>query len=223
MKKLLFMWVVMLAMAASAQEEKRPVVLLHTTEGDIKVELYNETPLHRDNFLRLVREHYYDSLLFHRVIADFMIQGGAAGSRHLEPGLQVPDISLGWTLPAEIRVPDIYHRRGALAMAREPDEVNPEHRSCANEFYIVWGRTFSSEGIAKIQARLDTVPGGARLTPAMIETYRKIGGTPHLDGTYTVFGQVIEGLDIVDRIQRVFTDDYDRPVDDVMILSAREE
>ena len=201
-------------------QDKRRVVMMQTTAGNIRIELYNETPLHRDNFVRLVNEHFYDSLLFHRVIKSFMIQAGDPVSRHAQPGVFLGDSTLNYTIPAEIRTPQIYHKRGAVAMAREPDEVNPEQKSSSCQFYIVWGKRFSSQAIERVQERLDTIKGGIKLTDEMISTYRKTGGTPHLDGTYTVFGEVTEGLDVIERIQAVMTDDDDRPVDDQRILKA---
>lgn len=213
------MLIVSIGITSSAQD-KRKTVLMQTTAGDITIELYNETPLHRDNFVRLVNEHFYDSLLFHRVIKSFMIQAGDPVSKNAEPGVFLGDSVLHYTIPAEIRTPQIYHKRGALAMAREPDNVNPEHRSSSCQFYIVWGKRFSSQAIEKVQERLDTIDGGIKLTDEMISTYRKIGGTPHLDGTYTVFGEVTQGLEVIERIQSVMTNDDDRPVDDQRILKA---
>lgn len=203
-------------------------VVLETTEGNIKMMLYDDTPRHRDNFLQLASVHFYDSLLFHRVIKGFMIQAGDPTSRHVEPGLTVGEGEVGYTLEPELFADDghllHYHRRGMVAMAREGDDVNPERRSSGCQFYIVWGKTFSSNDLKKLQEHLDTMTHHqVVMNPEMIETYRKVGGTPHLDGQYTVFGEVTEGLDVVERIQRVFTDDYDRPVDDVRILRIREQ
>lgn len=196
-------------------------VLFETTEGNIRIELSDLTPIHRDNFVRLVSEHFYDSLLFHRVIKDFMIQTGDPDSRHAAPGAPLGEGDAGYTLEPEFRIPQLFHQRGMVAMAREGDDVNPTRRSSGSHFYIVWGKTFSTKGLEAIQQRLDTltVPT-VRLTPEMTHAYRFIGGTPHLDGQYTVFGRVVEGLDVVERIQKVFTDDYDRPVDDVRIVRA---
>ena len=196
-------------------------VLIETTEGNIRIELSDLTPVHRDNFVRLVNEHFYDSLLFHRVIKDFMIQTGDPKSRHAEPGAYLGEGDANYTLEPEFRVPQLYHRRGMVAMAREGDDVNPGRRSSGSHFYIVWGKTLSSKALEDVQVRLDTLTNNTvKLTPQMIQAYRRIGGTPHLDGQYTVFGEVIEGLDVVERITKVFTDDYDRPVDDVRIIRA---
>lgn len=196
-------------------------VVFETTEGNIRIALSDETPLHRDNFLRMVNEHFYDSLLFHRVIKNFMIQAGDPDSRHAEPGITLGEGDAKHSLPAEIRFPQLYHRRGMVAMAREGDEVNPERRSSGSHFYIVWGKTHSTKEMEAIQLRLDTMTNNTiQLTPEQIKVYRWTGGTPQLDGQYTVFGEVIESLDVVERIQRVRTDDYDRPIDDVRILRA---
>ena len=215
------LWVLSAFLTLASGVWAQTSVLLETTLGNIQIRLSDETPLHRDNFIRLVDEHFYDSLLFHRVIRNFMIQGGDPTSRHAEPGQELGEGEVGYTLPAEFRTPQLYHRRGMVAMAREGDEVNPERRSSGCQFYIVWGKTFSSTQLENMQARLDTMTNhSVKLTPQMLSDYRRVGGTPHLDGQYTVFGEVTEGLDVVDRIQRVMTDDYDRPVDDVRILRA---
>ncbi|MDY4890809.1 MAG: peptidylprolyl isomerase [Prevotella sp.] len=220
MRKIFALLMIIMTSTIIYAQDKRRVVMMQTTAGNIRIELYNETPLHRDNFVRLVNEHFYDSLLFHRVIKSFMIQAGDPVSRHAQPGVFLGDSTLNYTIPAEIRTPQIYHKRGAVAMAREPDEVNPEQKSSSCQFYIVWGKRFSSQAIERVQERLDTIKGGIKLTDEMISTYRKTGGTPHLDGTYTVFGEVTEGLDVIERIQAVMTDDDDRPVEDQRILKA---
>ncbi len=182
--------------------QDRAEVLMETSEGDIRIQLYNETPRHRDNFLRLVKEHYYDSLQFHRVIKDFMIQGGKGA--HLD-----------YTIEAEFRTPQLFHKRGTLAAAREGDDVNPQKRSSPSQFYFVWGRKYSERAMEFTESRLDL-----QLTPEMREAYMTQGGTPHLDGSYTVFGEVTEGLDVVERIQGVATDESDRPLQPVLILRA---
>ena len=193
---------------------------METTVGTIELKLYDETPLHRDNFIQLVKENAFDSLLFHRVIQDFMIQGGDPDSKHAAPGVLLGEGDRPYTLPAEFRLEQgIYHRRGVIASAREGDDVNPERRSSAMQFYIVWGKVFDDEGLDKVQERLDQRTGGSvRLTPEMREVYKTVGGTPHLDGQYTVWGEVVDGLDVVDAIQRVPTDANDRPLEDVRIL-----
>lgn len=201
--------------------DNRHQVLLQTTKGDIVVELYNETPRHRDNFIKLAKAGYYDGVLWHRVIADFMIQTGDSTTRHAVPGAEVGDYDLDYTLKPEIVFPKYFHKRGALAAAREGDKVNPERRSSAAQFYIVYGYTFGSNSLDKVQMRLDsTTQGKVKLTPEIRQCYMERGGTPHLDGQYTVFGEVVEGMDVVRDIDFVATDDYDRPIDDVRIVKA---
>ena len=196
-------------------------VLFETTEGNIRIALYDETPLHRDNFLKLTRMHVYDSLLFHRVIKNFMIQSGDTNSKNAKPGQRLGTGDFDYTQEPEFRLPQIIHRRGCVAMAREPDVVNPDMRSSACQFYIVWGKRFSSAEIEKAQERLDTMTHGrVKLTQEMIKVYKSVGGTPHLDGQYTVFGEVTEGLDVVERIQKAETDEFDRPFEDIRILRA---
>ncbi|MBR5100959.1 MAG: peptidylprolyl isomerase [Bacteroidales bacterium] len=197
-------------------------VVLETTAGTIVLKLYDKTPLHRDNFLALVKEGAYDSLLFHRVIQDFMIQGGDPDSKLAEAGVLLGEGDRNYTVPAEFRLDEgIFHRRGVLAAAREGDDVNPEQRSSAMQFYIVWGKIFDEEGLDRIQERLDNRTGGrVQLTPEMRDVYKTVGGTPHLDGQYTVFGEVVSGLDVVDAIQHVATDENDRPLENVRILRA---
>ena len=201
---------------------KEDHVVLETTMGTIELKLYDATPLHRDNFRNLVREGAYDSLLFHRVIKDFMIQGGDPDSKNASPGMLLGEGDKPYTVLAEFRLDEgLFHRRGVLAAAREGDDVNPEQRSSAMQFYIVWGKVFDDEGLDQMQERLDRRTGGSvKLTPVMREVYKTIGGTPHLDGQYTVFGEVVSGLDVVDAIQQVATDDNDRPLEDVRIIRA---
>ncbi len=221
MKKMLALLIVLLAVWPVCAQNERAEVLLETTEGQIRIALLNETPLHRDNFLKLTRMHVYDSLLFHRVIKDFMIQAGDLNSKNAKPGQRLGSGELDYTLEPEFRLPQIYHRRGMVAAAREPDEINPEMRSGACQFYIVWGQQFTDVMIGRVLERLDTMTHGrVQLTPEMIETYKTVGGTPHLDGQYTVFGEVLEGMDVVERIQGAATDKYNRPYTDVRILRA---
>lgn len=196
-------------------------VLLETTQGNIRLKLYNDTPIHRDNFLKLVRSGFYDGLLFHRVIPNFMIQVGDSASRHAQPGQLLGDSPEPYTLPAEIRFPQHFHRSGVLAAARESEDVNPELRSSASQFYIVTGSIFTDDRLDAIQQRLDsTTQGRIRLTPSIREAYRSFGGAPHLDGQYTVFGEVVEGYDVADLIQWVARDEHNRPFDDVRIVRA---
>jgi peptidyl-prolyl cis-trans isomerase B (cyclophilin B) len=219
--KYLFSIFVALGFSMSCLAQERAEVLLETTEGNIRIELYNETPLHRDNFMKLVKMQMYDSLLFHRVIKNFMIQGGDLNSKHAQPGQRLGSGELDYTIEPEFRLPQLFHRRGVVAAAREPDEVNPEMRSGACQFYIVWGQVFNDMMIGRVQERLDaTTHGRVQLTPEMIEVYKTVGGTPHLDGQYTVFGEVTEGMDVVDKIQQTATDGFNRPYTDVRIIKA---
>ena len=218
---LILLVTVVLGFVSATAQTSTTEVLLETTEGNIRIALYDETPQHRDNFLKLTRMHVYDSLLFHRVIKDFMIQSGDMNSKHAKPGQRLGTGDFDYTQEPEFRLPQIFHRRGTVAMAREPDDVNPDMRSSACQFYLVWGRQLNSQQIEKVQERLDTLTHGrVKLTPDMIEVYKNVGGTPHLDGQYTVFGEVTEGLDVVERIQKVATDKFNRPLKDVRILRA---
>ena len=209
------------AACLAAPGGRRVKVRLSTSMGDIVVELYNETPKHRDNFVKLVKEGFYDGLLFHRVIENFMIQGGDPDSRGAAPRKRLGEGGPGYTVPAEIDYPLHWHKRGALAAAREGDDVNPEMRSSGSQFYIVWGKVQSEGAMEAVKQRMYEVTDGEfELPDGIMESYETNGGTPHLDGSYTVFGEVVEGLNIVKAIQRVRTDKYDRPVKDVKILKA---
>ena len=218
---LLFFWL-FCALACSAQDmDSCRLVLLETTKGNILVALYNETPRHRDNFLKNVRAGYYDGLLFHRVINNFMIQAGDSASRHAAKGQMLGDSPESYTVPAEICWPHLYHKRGALGAAREGDDVNPSRASSAHQFYIVYGRRMDDAMLDKAQQRLDESTGGKiKLTPELRKAYFEKGGTPHLDGQYTVFGEVLEGLDVVKGIEWMETDANDRPIEDVRIMKA---
>lgn len=188
---------------------KNYYVMISTNYGDMVVKLYNETPNHRDNFVKLVREGFYDSLLFHRVIQDFMIQGGDKNSKHASKGQPLGDGSLNYTVPAEF-VDTLIHKKGALAAARQGDMVNPTKASSSCQFYIVQGQVWDKETLDRYaKARRVT------LSQQQIETYTSVGGTPHLDGEYTVFGEVVSGMDVIDKIAAVARDGMDRPVDDV--------
>ena len=150
-----------------------------------------------------------------------MIQGGDPSSKNAPKGAMLGEHSLGYTLPAEIRLPQIFHKRGALAAAREPDDVNPKHESSSTQFYIVYGRRQGEKGLQRGRENLEKLFGDSiRMTKEMEDVYTTVGGTPHLDGAYTVFGQVVEGMDVVDRIQHVERDANDRPLEDVRIIRA---
>lgn len=206
---------------AQQQDTARTEVLMQTSMGDIRMQLYNETPCHRDNFLKLVREGYYDGTLFHRVISNFMVQAGDSTTRHAVPGKRIGGYSPNYTVPAEIVYPKFFHKRGALAAAREADEDNPLRASSSAQFYIVWGNTYSSMQLDFYQAQISKATNESiEMTPEIREYYKKYGGTPHLDGQYTVFGEVTEGLDVVEKIQKAMVDDYARPVDDIRIIKV---
>lgn len=206
---------------AQSADTLRHEVLLETDKGNIRIALYNETPLHRDNFIKLVKQGYYDGLLFHRVITSFMIQSGDSASRHAKPGQLLGSSHESYKIPAEIHYPALFHKRGAVASARESDKVNPERQSSASQFYIVYGRRFNDSMLDKTQEEMDKQTGGSvKLTPEVREVYKKIGGTPNLDGQYTVFGEVVEGLDVVNEIQWVDTDENGRPIEDIRIIRA---
>lgn len=193
--------------------QKEYLVEISTDMGDITIILFNETPKHRDNFLKLVQEGYYDGLLFHRVINGFMIQTGDPHSRDAEPGEPLGRGGPGYTIPAEIQS-GLFHQKGALAAARQGDQVNPERRSSGSQFYIVQGRRWTPQEL-EMMARDRETP----FTEEQIEKYTTVGGTPHLDDAYTVFGQVIDGMDIIDKIASVRTIQGDRPIEDVRIKS----
>lgn len=211
-------------MPAMAQSRQ---VVLETTEGKIVLTLFDDTPRHRDNFLRLVNEQFYDSLLFHRVIKNFMIQGGDPDSRHAEPGVTLGEGSTDSTIVAEFYDAEGHllhpHKRGAVAAARESDSENPERRSSGCQFYIVWGKTYATQQLYQIGDKVEAqTDHHVTMTDELLDLYHDVGGVPHLDGQYTVFGEVSEGLEVIDRIQKVQTDDYDRPIDDIRILRAYE-
>jgi len=189
----------------NAQETKRTKVTLETEYGTIVLELYNETPLHRDNFIKLVKEGYYDNLLFHRVIKDFMIQGGDPESKNAAPGVMLGNGGPNYTIPAEI-LPDLFHKRGALAGARRSDTPN----SSGSQFYIVQGQKLTKEQLETFAKQR-----GKPFSDEQIAAYTSMGGTPHLDGAYTVFGEVVEGLDVVEKITAVAVDGRSRPLEDI--------
>lgn len=225
MKKLLLLLLMATSMITSHAQERTSAplheVLLETDSGNIRIQLYNETPLHRDNFLKLVRSGAYDGVLFHRVIKDFMVQTGDMGSKNAKPGQALGDTPERYSLLAEIHYPELLHRRGAVAAARESDDVNPQRKSSSTQFYIVWGIRFTDKQLDWAQERLDAhTDGTVKMSPEVRQLYKTEGGSPHLDGQYTVFGQVIDGLDVVERIQRQPVDDNDRPKVDLRIRKA---
>ena len=223
MVKRLKRWAVaMLLIAVQNHAVGQTQIVLETTMGDIRLELNEkEAPLHSKNFKELVEHGFYDSILFHRLAKDFVIQAGDPSSKNAEPGVLLGDTKEPYSVPAEIAYPQLMHKRGALCMAREGDDVNPERASSAYQFYIVYGKQFDDAMLDKMQARLDDMTSGqVKLTPEVRETYKTVGGLPHLDGQYTVFGKVVEGLDVVESIQGVPVDKNSRPLNDVRILRA---
>lgn len=218
MKKLLILAIFLFSVAfAFAQtddsqfpmEEGVTYVAIETQYGQMVVKLYNETPLHRDNFVKLVQEGFYNDLLFHRVINQFMIQGGDPNSKNALPGQALGDGSLGYTIPAEFNG-QLFHKKGALAAARMGDNVNPQKASSSCQFYLVQGRTWTDEYLQMFEQQY-----GKHFTPEQREVYKTLGGTPHLDGDYTVFGEVVKGLEIIDSIATVKTGAMDRPIENV--------
>lgn len=239
-------------------------VKMTTSLGDVVILLYGDTPRHRDNFVKLVNEGFYNGTLFHRVINEFMIQAGDPDSKNAAPGQRLGTGGPGYTIEAEIEYPRHFHKRGALAAARQGDQVNPQKRSSGSQFYVVTGRkllpqqleamkqqlknqqmqsTFNGlagqhmSEIRELQMKGDTAAlrvlqekliaetekivaeHPLEITPEMEQAYTTVGGTPHLDGTYTVFGEVLEGMDVIDKIEKVETDGSDRPKEDVKIIS----
>lgn len=202
------------------KKDRKRDVLIQTTMGDIVIRLSDSTPLHRDNFLKLVKVGYYDSLLFHRVIQNFMIQGGDPNSKRAAAGVPLGNGGPGYTVPAEFR-PTLFHKKGMLSAARSGDNVNPQKASSGSQFYIVQGKNFTDAGLDSVETfRMN----GRKIPSAQREVYKTIGGTPHLDQAYTVYGEVVKGLDIVDKIASVQTSmgqDRDRPLQDVRIIKAK--
>jgi cyclophilin family peptidyl-prolyl cis-trans isomerase len=190
-----------------------PMVLISTSMGDMKVMLYNATPLHRDNFLKLVREKFYDSLLFHRIIPNFMIQGGDPLSKNAAPGVPLGMGENGYTVPAEF-VDTIFHKKGSLCAARTE---NPAKASSGCQFYIVQGQVLNNETINMMEMQRVM-----KLSEKQKQLYTTVGGTPWLDGAYTVYGEVVEGMDVIDKIAAVKTAPGDRPVENVYILKMTE-
>lgn len=195
--------------AAGQVINRGPLVRIETTHGDILVMLYNETPKHRDNMLKLAGEGFYKDQLFHRVIKDFMVQGGDPHSVGADRGQRLGTGGPGYTLPAEFHK-DLFHKKGALAAARLGDRVNPEKESSGSQFYLVQGRKYTIE-MLKAMEQNRSEP----FTPEAIEAYTSKGGTPHLDGSYTVFGEVLQGLEVLDSIAAMPVDANNRPLQDV--------
>lgn len=192
-------------------------VVLYTNKGNIRLKLYDDTPLHRENFLKLVRSRYYDGILFHRVIEKFMIQAGDPNSKHANDTAKLGNGGPGYTVPSEIKSIH-FHKKGVLAAARTGDQVNPERASSGSQFYIVQGRVFTDSGLDSVETyRLN----GRKIPAHHREVYKAIGGAPHLDQSYTIFGEVLAGLDIVDSIAAAKTSRADRPLKNLIIKKAR--
>lgn len=200
--------------------DRKKDVLLQTSMGNILVRLSNQTPLHRDNFIKLVKNKYYDGILFHRVINNFMIQSGDPDSRNAPAGKPLGDGGPNYTVPAEFR-PELFHKRGVIAAAREGDDVNPQKASSASQFYLTHGKVFTPAGLDSLEKkRLN----GRKIPSAHRNAYTTVGGVPHLDQNYTVFGEVVEGMNVIEKIAAVPTSkgaDKDRPLKDVKIIKAR--
>ena len=208
----LFSFIFMISCTATKKTTKinAPVRLkIETDSGTMVVRLYNRTPLHRDNFIKLVKEDFYDGLLFHRVIPNFMIQGGDPDSKNALPGAPVGEGGLKYTIPAEFDS-TLFHKKGALAMAREGDDINPEKASSSTQFYLVEGKKLTDEELDNMEERFKiTIPENHR------EIYRTIGGTPFLDMSYTVFGEVESGIEVIDKIANAPKDRRNRPLMDI--------
>lgn len=196
-----------------AQEEET-LVLIDIDMGKIKVKLFNDTPLHRDNFIKHVEENTYNDLLFHRVIKQFMIQAGDVNSKDAPLDSILGSGDLDYRIPAEIIYPKYYHKRGALCAARSSDDVNPEKESSATQFYIVTGKFYTEHELDKMEREQNK-----KFTPEERQSYMLEGGAPHLDGNYTVFGEVVSGQKVVDKIQLVMTNMNDRPLKNIKIKS----
>jgi len=197
-------------------QEKETKVLIDTDKGKITVKLYNETPLHRDNFISLVQSGQFNGLLFHRVIKQFMVQAGDINSKDAPPETKLGDGDLDYTVPAEIVYPRYFHKNGQLCAARSGDEVNPERASSASQFYIVTGKFYTENELDKME-----IEKNIKLTPEQRQAYMLEGGAPHLDDAYTVFGEVVKGMNVVDKIQFVPTDLNDRPLKNIKIRSMK--
>lgn len=208
---LIFLYVLSLTSLQDALSQTAAHTLfIETSKGNMKCILYEQTPMHTDNFIKLVNDGTYNGVLFHRVIKDFMIQGGDPHSVEAEKGQRLGTGGPGYTIPAEFNE-SFFHKKGALAAARMGDQVNPEKASSGSQFYIVQGREYTADMLKKLEERRSSP-----FTPEAIEAYTTLGGTPHLDGAYTVFGEVVEGLDVVDRIASSQTDSYNRPLEDIV-------
>jgi cyclophilin family peptidyl-prolyl cis-trans isomerase len=213
MKKIFLLVFLCFSLLAEAQKNENKFVVIETNKGSIIIEVFNDVPQHAANFLKLAKEGFYDSLLFHRVIPSFMIQGGDPDSKLASIGQMLGNGDVGYKVPAEFMLPKYYHKKGALAAARDN---NPEKASSGCQFYIVVGKKFTDADLNNMEKR-----GGFKYSEQARIDYTTIGGTPHLDGDYTVYGQVVNGQEIVDAISLVPRDANNRPTEDVRILTVK--
>jgi cyclophilin family peptidyl-prolyl cis-trans isomerase len=209
-----------LAQKAPKAKKAKPVkpdVILHTSMGDMGIKLFEDTPLHRANFLKLAHAHFYDSTTFHRVIKEFMIQGGDPLSKNAATKSQAGSGGPGYTLPAEI-LPQYFHRKGMIAAARLGDQMNPKRESSGSQFYIVQGKPMTSQEVERAEQQMKSVVGqDFKFSPEAREAYTSVGGSPWLDQQYTIFGEVISGMDVIDKIAAVEKLPGDRPKVDIMM------
>lgn len=205
-----FLLLVTVSSVQSQSGGSEQLIKIETIHGTMIAKLYNETPAHRDNMIKLINEDFYEGQLFHRIIKDFMIQGGDPHSVDAARGQRLGTGGPGYTVPAEFN-DRLFHKKGALSAARMGDRVNPEKASSGSQFYVVQGQVFTPDMLKSLEKNQ-----ASAFSPEAIEAYTTIGGTPHLDGGYTVFGEVIEGLEVIDRIVAVETDSNDRPMEDVV-------
>ncbi len=212
MRQLLFGAAVLFTLLSCNREQ---MVLISTNHGDIKLKLYEETPLHKENFFKLVNEGYFDSLLFHRVINEFMVQGGDPNSKNATKNAALGSGGPGYTIPAEFNS-KLIHKKGALAAARMPDQMNPEKASSGSQFYIVHGKKVAEQELSYLENK-----SGIKYSEEQKTIYKTIGGTPFLDNNYTVFGEVVEGIEVVDNIADVSTNPRDRPIEDVIMKQVK--
>lgn len=219
MKKLFAIGLLLIGILSSFHlqaQEVETLVLINTDMGKIKVKLFNDTPQHRDNFIKNVKEHRYDGLLFHRVIKQFMVQGGDINSKDAPIEQHLGDGDPGYTIPAEIVYPKYFHKRGMLCAARTSDDENPERASSGTQFYIVTGKFYTEMELDKMEKAENRT-----FTPEERQAYMLEGGAPHLDNKYTVFGEVIKGMKVVDKIQFVETNEDDRPLKNIKIKTMK--
>lgn len=211
MRKYILLLLLMPVLSVAQNRKKKDYLVTLTTDfGALRLVLYDQTPKHKENFIKLVDQHFYDSLLFHRIIPLFMIQGGDPNSRRAKAGAPLGNGDIGYKIPAEF-VPSLFHKKGALAAARDN---NPEKASSGCQFYIVQGRVWDDEGLQKQLDRIQTLKGHLP-TDEQKQVYKTLGGAPHLDGNYTVFGEVIDGLAVVDSINKQPRDELNRPLKDI--------